>query len=178
MTIKRPLRVYVKFFFYEPLALFLRILPYPQLRTFFLALFGARVKLSSLIYDTFFFGMEFSGFYNLVTGKRVHIGRDCLIDLNDKVVLEDDVVLSPRVTVLTHQSPGRYSPMLEYYSEVRKPVVIKKGAWIGANVTILPGVTVGEMSVVAAGSVVTQDVKAYSLYAGVPAEFKKEINRK
>jgi acetyltransferase-like isoleucine patch superfamily enzyme len=56
-----------------------------------------------------------------------------------------------------------------------KPIVIKRNAWIGAAVTILPGVTVGENSVVAAGAVVTKDVPANTVVAGVPAKVIKTI---
>lgn len=175
MTLRRPFSVYVKFFFGEPLAKVVRVMPYPQLRMFLLKLLGAKVSWSTLVYDTLFFGMEFGRWGNLQTGKQVHIGRDCLIDLNEKVVLEDHVVLSPRVTILTHASAGMHSPMLEYYPEVRKPVVVKKGAWVGANVTILPGVTIGEMAVVGAGAVVTSDVEPYTVVVGVPAVAKKKI---
>lgn len=55
-------------------------------------------------------------------------------------------------------------------------IKVGNGAWIGANVTILPGVTIGEGSVIAAGSVVTQDVKPNHLYAGVPAKPVKDLS--
>ncbi|RZM23133.1 MAG: sugar O-acetyltransferase, partial [Pedobacter sp.] len=52
---------------------------------------------------------------------------------------------------------------------------IKRNAWLGANVTILPGVTVGENAIVAAGAVVARDVPANTVVAGVPAKFIKSI---
>jgi acetyltransferase-like isoleucine patch superfamily enzyme len=55
------------------------------------------------------------------------------------------------------------------------PVVIKRNAWIGAGATILPGVTVGENAIVAAGAVVSKDVPANTVVAGVPAKVIKEI---
>ena len=174
---RRPFIVYVKFFFFEPFAKLIRVMPYPPMRVLLLKILGAKIPFSSHVYDTFFFGMEFGGFYNLNVGKLAHIGRDCLIDLNDRIVLEDNVVLSPRVTLLTHQSPGITSPMLKYYPEVRKPVLIQEGAWVGANTTILPGVTIGTMSVIAAGSVVMSDVEPYCMYAGAPAVKKKEMKK-
>ena len=57
-----------------------------------------------------------------------------------------------------------------------KPVLIKKNAWIGAKATILPGVTVGENAVVAAGAVVTKDVPANTVVAGMPAKIIKKID--
>lgn len=55
------------------------------------------------------------------------------------------------------------------------PVVIGKNVWIGSNATILPGVTIGDNSVVAAGAVVTKDVPENIVVAGVPAKFMKKI---
>jgi acetyltransferase-like isoleucine patch superfamily enzyme len=57
-----------------------------------------------------------------------------------------------------------------------KPIVIKRNAWIGAGATILPGVTVGENAIVAAGSMVTKDVPSNTLVAGVPAKKVKRID--
>jgi acetyltransferase-like isoleucine patch superfamily enzyme len=54
-------------------------------------------------------------------------------------------------------------------------VYIKKGAWIGAGAILLPGVTIGEYSLVAAGAVVTKDVLPYTMVAGVPAKVIKEL---
>lgn len=59
---------------------------------------------------------------------------------------------------------------------IYKDIVIGKGSWIGARSTILPGVTIGEGSIIAAGSIVTKDVPANTLYGGVPAKFIKKIN--
>lgn len=57
-----------------------------------------------------------------------------------------------------------------------KPIVIKKKAWLGAGVTVLPGVTIGENAVVAAGAVVSKDVPRNAIAAGVPAKIiKKDI---
>ena len=60
---------------------------------------------------------------------------------------------------------------------VPQKVTIKKGAWLGANVTVLPGVTIGENSVVAAGALVNKDVEPNSVYAGIPAKKIKELKQ-
>ncbi|MFR2812259.1 MAG: DapH/DapD/GlmU-related protein [Escherichia coli] len=57
-----------------------------------------------------------------------------------------------------------------------KPVILKKGCWIGANVTILPGVVVGENSVVGANSVVTKSISPFTVVAGNPAKIIKKLN--
>jgi acetyltransferase-like isoleucine patch superfamily enzyme len=63
----------------------------------------------------------------------------------------------------------------EIDSLLLNPVIIKRNAWIGAAATILPGVTIGENAVVAAGAVVTKDVAPNTIVGGVPAKFIKSI---
>ena len=63
----------------------------------------------------------------------------------------------------------------KYYPRKVAPVNIKRGAWLGAGCIILPGVTIGEYSIVAAGSVVINDVEKESLYAGNPAKKIKDL---
>lgn len=105
-------------------------------------------------------------------GKNVFINFDCVfLDLGG-ITLDDDVLLAPKVSLLTEQHP--ISPE-NRHSIVPKPIHIKKNVWIGAAATILPGVTIGENSVVAAGAVVTTDVPANTVVGGVPAKFIKNI---
>jgi maltose O-acetyltransferase len=58
---------------------------------------------------------------------------------------------------------------------ISSPIVVEDEVWIGANVTILPGIRVGKCSVIGAGSVLTKDVEAYSVYAGVPAKKIRDL---
>lgn len=105
-------------------------------------------------------------------GKNVFINFDCVfLDLGG-ITIEDNVLLAPRVSLLTEGHP--ISPE-ERHSLVPKPIHIKKNAWIGANVTILQGVTIGENSVVAAGSVVSKDVPDNVIVGGIPAKIIKTI---
>jgi len=111
---------------------------------------------------------------NLTIRNNCYIGKSVFLDLANKIELEDDVVLSTGVTILTHSDVGDRL-LKQYYTRVSKPVCIKKGAWLGANVTVLNGVTIGECSIVAAGSIVNKNIPPYTLYAGIPAEKKKDI---
>ena len=80
--------------------------------------------------------------------------------------------------VLTHSDPTK--PIREIWGDqiqVFGPVVIKRGAWIAVNSVILPGVTIGENSIVAAGSVVTKDVPSNVMAGGIPAKIIKEIRK-
>lgn len=105
-------------------------------------------------------------------GKNVFINFDCVfLDLGG-ITIEDNVLLAPKVSLLTEQHP--ISPE-NRQSLVPKPIHIKKNVWIGAAATILPGVTIGENSVVAAGAVVTTDVPSNTVVGGVPAKFIKNI---
>lgn len=84
------------------------------------------------------------------------------------VVLERDVSVAPRVSFVASSHPNN-SPLLAYGLARKAPVVVRRGAWIGVGAVILPGVTVGECAVVGAGAVVTRDVEAFTVVAGVPA---------
>ena len=130
---KRGLSVIVKHIFLRPYAMIIKLTSFSPLRILLLKIVGAKIPFSSMVYDVNFMGMEFGSFKNLRMGKNVHIGEDSLIDLFDKVILEDYSVISPKVMILTHQSPGIMSPMIKYYPEEKNPVQIKKGAWIGAG---------------------------------------------
>jgi acetyltransferase-like isoleucine patch superfamily enzyme len=85
----------------------------------------------------------------------------------------DDVLIGPRVNLVTENHPLKPS---DRKALVTKPIVIRRNAWIGAGATILPGVTVGENAVVAAGAVVAKDVPANMIVAGVPAKIIKNIS--
>jgi len=105
-------------------------------------------------------------------GKNVFINFDCVfLDLGG-ITIEDNVLIAPKVSLLSEGHP--ISPG-ERHSLVPKPIHIKKNAWIGANATILQGVTVGENSVVAAGSIVSKDVPDNTIVGGIPAKIIKEI---
>jgi len=109
---------------------------------------------------------------NLTLGKNVFINHACsFLDLGG-IVIEDGVMLGPRVTITSETHPLELN---KRYTLVPATVVIKKNAWIGAGAIILPGVTVGENSVVAAGAVVSRDVPANTVVGGVPAKVLREI---
>lgn len=112
-------------------------------------------------------------------GKNVFIGLGCWLDSvsPELITVEDSVSLAGRVTIFTHSDPTQpLRDMLgDTLKEVFRPVTIKKGAWIAVNATILPGVTVGENSIIAAGSVVTKDVPDNVIVGGVPAKIIKNL---
>jgi len=126
----------------------------------------------SHISSKFFPPVQF--FPKLTVGKNVFINRFCTFGGEEDIILENNVILGPRVDIMsgTHD----YSNPNQRAGKIGgKKIVIKKGSWICANCTILAGVTVGEGSVVAAGSVVTKDVPPNTIVAGVPAKVIKKL---
>jgi len=106
-------------------------------------------------------------------GKNVFINFDCvLLDLGG-ITIEDNVLIAPKVSLLAEGHP--VSPESRH-SLVPGHIHIKRNAWIGAGATILPGVIIGENSVVAAGAVVSKDVPAHTIVGGIPAKPIKTIN--
>ncbi|ACU05363.1 DapH/DapD/GlmU-related protein [Pedobacter heparinus] len=110
---------------------------------------------------------------NTKIGKNVFINFDCVfLDLGG-ITIEDNVLIAPRVNLLSEGHP--LSPN-QRHSLVPGRIHIKKNAWIGAGVTILPGVTIGENAVVAAGAVVSKDVPDQAVVGGIPAKFIKSVD--
>jgi acetyltransferase-like isoleucine patch superfamily enzyme len=105
-------------------------------------------------------------------GKNVFINFDCtFLDLGG-ITIEDNVLLAPKVSLLSEGHPvspeNRHSLLVGH-------IHIKKNAWIGAGAIILPGVTIGENSIVAAGAVVSTSVPDNTIAGGIPAKVIKEI---
>ena len=120
---------------------------------------------------------ETSRYYQKLTvGDDCFFGRELFLDLQDRVVIENEVTISHRVMILTHTDAGT-SPLRDAFIPTSQgPVIIRRGAYVGANVTILQGVEIGESSVVGAGAVVNKSVPAGSVVAGVPARIVKTLN--
>lgn len=120
-----------------------------------------------------FSGMELmnsdKGFSNLIIGNNVHIGEGVLFDLADQVIIEDEVVISPRVQIYTHQDVGNRI-LQKKFPRKQKPVVIHKGAYIGAGAIILCGSDIGNETVLGAGSLLKNSAQSHFVYAGIPAK--------
>ncbi|WP_284653370.1 sugar O-acetyltransferase [Flavobacterium terrisoli] len=105
-------------------------------------------------------------------GKNVFINFDCVfLDLGG-ITIEDNVLIAPKVSLLTEGHP---TSIADRHSLIPKPIHIKKNAWIGANATILQGVTIGVNAIVAAGAVVSNDVPDNTIVGGIPAKILKTI---
>lgn len=106
---------------------------------------------------------------NVFVGARAKLGSNVRVQNNvsiyDDVEIEDDVFCGPSMVFTNVINPRAHVPRKDEY----RKTLVKKGASIGANATLVCGVTVGPYAFVGAGAVVTRDVPAYALFAGVPA---------
>jgi len=106
---------------------------------------------------------------NVFVGNRVVIGDNCKVQNNvsiyDNVSLEDDVFCGPSMVFTNVYNPRSAVSRKNEYLDT----IVRKGATLGANCTIVCGITVGEYAFVAASALVNRDVKSYALMAGVPA---------
>ncbi len=160
----------------------LAMLPYrlalvPQLRAPWLRLLGARIGRRAVLHDVRFFNLYRRGLAGLEIGEDCFIGDECLLDLAEGIRLERQVTLAERVVILTHMNVGYVDhPLQRHFPPIARPVVVEEGAFLGANVTLLPGVRIGACSFVAAGAVVTRDVPPRHVVAGVPARVLRSID--
>src|SRR3989344_3106192 len=110
---------------------------------------------------------------NVYIDKGVKIGDGCKIQNNVSIyypcIIDDDVFIGPSVTFTNDMYPRAFIWSTE---RISSPTKIKKGASVGANATLICGITLGEYCMIAAGSVVTKDVPAHALIMGVPGKIK------
>lgn len=109
---------------------------------------------------------------HITIGKNVFINHACsFLDLGG-ITIEDNVLIGPKVNLITENHPINPS---QRKSLVLNSIVIKQNAWLGAGVTVLPGVTIGENAIVAAGAVVTKNIAPNTIVGGVPAKLLSSI---
>jgi len=137
-------------------------LPSGSLRLLFLRIIGLKFKRPIKLYGKF----EIRNPWKISIGKYTNIGHRCTLDGRGGISIGENVNISSEVMIWTWQHDHR----LEDFGIVEKTVVIEDYCWISARAIILPGVTIGKGSVVAAGSVVTKDVPPFSIVGGVPGK--------
>lgn len=115
----------------------------------------------------------------LELGNQAEINSGCFLLAKDEIKIGENSTLAYQVSILTSANPnGPHNKLAKVYPKMTAPVIIGHDSWIGACSTILPGVTIGDFCIVAAGSVVTKDVPDYSVVGGVPAKLIKLLNPK
>lgn len=113
---------------------------------------------------------------NVTIGNTVAIGPEARLWASPraKLIIEDDVLVGPNVTIVTsnYDTSDRERPVFDR-PWLESDVVIGRRSWLAANVVVLPGVTIGEGAVIAAGAVVASSIPPYAIAGGVPAKVLK-----
>ncbi len=113
---------------------------------------------------------------NIHIGDDVFINQQCILAADEDIVIGNKVQIGFRAMLIT----SNYEALVHHRTKQRKkylePITIKDYVWIGSGAIILPGVTIGEGSVVAAGAVVVKDVPPYTVVGGVPAKIIKRLS--
>lgn len=131
---------------------------------------GAKVSNKFTVTPPFFF--EFG---NISFGENVFINTGCVFLDNSPIRIGNDTLIGPQVKLCTPTHPVSPEERSGENRTTSQPITIGNNVWIGAGVVVLPGVTIGDNSVIAANSVVKTDVPSNQLWAGSPAVFKRAI---
>lgn len=140
-----------------------------EIRALFSELIGKQVEESFLLIPPFYT----AGGDEIRVGRNVFINQNCTFYDLGGLDIADNTMIGPNVSIITTGHP--LEPSLRRRATIGKPIAIEQGVWIAAGATILGGVTIGENSVVAAGSVVTKDVPPNTLVGGNPARVLRLI---
>jgi len=140
-----------------------------QIRERLSEIIGSQLGKSTTVFAPFY--TNFGRF--ILIGKNVFINHACTCLDMGGIIIEDDVLIGPKVNLITENHP--LDPA-NRKALICKPIVVKRNAWIGAAATIMPGVTIWENAVVGAGAVVSKDVPANTVVGGIPAKFIKLIS--
>ncbi|MFN3071308.1 DapH/DapD/GlmU-related protein [Serratia sp. J2] len=115
----------------------------------------------------------FYEFGKITVGDNAYINSGCVFLDNTTISIGADSLIGPHVTLSTVSHP--ISPALRNSDVITSPIKIGCNVWLGAGVVVLPGITIGDNSIIAANSVVTSNVPENTLFAGAPAIFKRNI---
>jgi acetyltransferase-like isoleucine patch superfamily enzyme len=140
-----------------------------EIRALFSELIGKKVDESFVLIPPFYT----AGGDEIRVGHNVFVNQNCTFYDLGGLEIADDVMIGPNVSIITAGHP--LEPSQRRSATVGKPIVIERNVWIAAGATIIGGVTVGENSVVAAGSVVTRNVPRNTLVGGNPARVIRSI---
>ena len=112
---------------------------------------------------------------HITIGENFYANFGCIFLDVKKIIMGDNVMFGPRVGLYTASHPTDPQVRIEGY-EYGLPIIIEDNVWLGGDVIVNPGVTIGANSIVASGSVVTKDIPKNVIAAGVPAKVIREIN--
>jgi acetyltransferase-like isoleucine patch superfamily enzyme len=140
-----------------------------DVRALFSELIGKQVDDSFVLTPPFYT----TGGVDISVGRNVFVNQNCTFYDLGGLTIADDVMIGPNVSLITSGHP--LAPSQRRACVIAKPIAIERNVWIAAGATIIGGVTVGENSVVAAGSVATKDIPANTLVGGNPARVIRSI---
>lgn len=147
-------------FFLNPL------FPFMGVKRFLLRLFGAKIGKGVIIKPD----VNVKYPWKLIVGNYVWIGEKVWIDNLTNVTIGDNVSISQGAMLLC----GNHNYKQTTFDLIVKEIVIEKGAWIGAQSVVCPGITCKSHSILTVGSVATKDLEPYKIYQGNPAKFVRE----
>lgn len=156
------IKLFGPFFTNYVLNYFVSVFPIWLLRRAYMRLLNVKIGERTIIDMRFYIIKPKS----LIVGKFSHINRGCFLDARGGLIIGNNVSISHNVSLVSasHDMNSRF------FDYISAPIVINDNVWIGLNAIILKGVTIGEGAVVAAGSVVSKDVDAFTVVAGIPAK--------
>ena len=146
----------------------------PQLRRIIYKWYGFIIPSTSTVYAQCFCGAGNGDKGKLRIGEHSYINYRCFLDLGNDIIIGNNVAVAFECTFInsTHETGDSYQRAGKGYA---LPIKIEDGCWIGANTTIMPGVTIAKGCIIAANSLVTKNTEPNGLYIGKPAKRIKEL---
>lgn len=167
----------IKYLLFGLWELVFRFLTFSPLRIWWLRLGGATIGNNCVIEAIGFMNLDRTGLKGLIIGQDCYLGSGTLLDLAGKITLGDQITVAARSIILSHISVGFSDhPLIKYYPKKVLSTRLESGSVLGVASIILPGIIIGQNSLIAAASVVTNNVPAKVLVAGSPAQIKKKLS--
>lgn len=141
------------------------ILPFSSVRRFLLRLFGAHIGVGVVIKP----GVRVKYPWLFAVGDHTWLGEDCWVDNLVQVTVGKNACLSQGAYLCT----GNHDWSDIHFGLIVKPIAIHDGAWVGAHAIVAPGVTLGQCSILTAGSVASSDIPPFHIYTGNPAKLSR-----
>lgn len=107
---------------------------------------------------------------SIIIQDNVFIGNSCEFNITDKVIIGNNSLIASGCKFIDHSHSFKYGQLIKTQKSSKKAISIGSDVWLGCNVLVLKGVTIGNGAIVAAGAAVTKSIPEYEIWAGVPAK--------
>ncbi|WP_233549992.1 DapH/DapD/GlmU-related protein [Flavobacterium sp. 120] len=128
-------------------------------------------KQCRLEHDIYF---HYDGIYktgpSIIIGNNVFLGFGCEFNITKKIVIGDDCLIASGCKFIDHNHGMELGELMSTQTAPKSKIVLENDVWLGANVIVLKGVTIGKGAIVAAGAVVNKSIQSYEIWGGVPAK--------